>query len=141
MSGLADPLEAFRPYVDNPLPRLTTPYVTGVLGDHPSTYSRSPTLWNAAFAALALPVTYLPFDVAPERVDGFLVACRETPALLGFNVTVPYKEWAAVHLSVLNEVAHAAAAVNTILRTPEGNLVGANTDGVAALAVLQQELG
>ncbi|MBI3976531.1 MAG: hypothetical protein HY334_09085, partial [Armatimonadetes bacterium] len=140
MSPPGDPLEALRPYLANRLPSVAAPYVAGVVGDHPSTYSRSPAMWNAAFAALALPAVYVPFDVAPEHLEAFLAACRTLPALLGLNVTVPYKERAAAFLDTLDSDAAAAGAVNTILRTPEGALIGANTDGLAAHQVLETDL-
>ena len=46
----ADPFAPLRPYVLNPLPAVSALRVAGVLGDHPSLYSRSPAMWNAASA-------------------------------------------------------------------------------------------
>jgi len=137
----ADPLAPLRPYVLNDLPAVSASWVAGVLGDHPSLYSRSPAMWNAAFAALDVPAVYLPFDVPPERVDDFVAACRAAPALLGFNVTVPYKERVLVQLDGVDADAEAIGAVNTVLRTPEGKLLGTNTDGAAALEVVQRLSG
>ena len=43
--------------------------LTGIIGDAPSHYSKSPALWNAAFEQLGLNAVYLPFDVdAPMSV-------------------------------------------------------------------------
>ena len=137
----ADPLAPLRPDVLNDLPAVSASRVAGVLGDHPSLYSRSPVMWNAAFAALGVPAVYLPFDVAPARVDAFLAACRAAPALLGFSVTVPYKERVLAQLDGVDTDAEAIGAVNTVLRTPEGKLLGTNTDGAAARAVLRRFVG
>jgi len=111
--------------------------VAGVLGDHPSMYSRSPALWNAAFAAAGIDAAFVPFDVAPADLEPFLGACRGATALLGFSVTVPHKERTAAQLDSLDGDAVIIGAVNTVVRLAEGRLVGANTDGAAALRVVQ----
>lgn len=128
----ADPLEPLRPHVANPLPVVGRRWVAGVVGDRPSTYSASPRLWNAAFAALRLPAVYLAFDVPPERLGAFLAACRQATGLLGLNVTVPHKGAVVPHLDTLDADARGAGAVNTVGRTPDGTLWGANTDVAAA---------
>lgn len=132
----ADPLEPLRPHVANPLPVVGRRWVAGVVGDRPSTYSASPRLWNAAFAALRLPAVYLAFDVPPERLGAFLAACRQATGLLGLNVTVPHKRTVVPHLDALDADARGAGAVNTVGRTPEGTLWGANTDVAAARDIL-----
>ncbi len=132
----ADPLAPLRPFVLNPLPAVSALRVAGVLGDHPSLYSRSPAMWNAAFAALGLPAAYVPFDVEPGRVEAFLDSCRRVPGLLGLSVTVPYKERVLRALDALDPDAEAVGAVNTVLRTPDGHLRGGNTDSSAALHIL-----
>ncbi len=98
-------------------------------------------MWNAAFAASGMPAVYVPFDVIPEQLEAFLAACRGMPTLLGVSVTVPYKERAAAAVDALDADAAGVGAVNTILRTPEGTLLGANTDGKAAYQTLEADLG
>ncbi len=134
----ADPFAPLRPHVHNVLPAVHAPWAAGVLGSHPSLYSRSPLLWNAAFRALGLPAVYAAFDVAPERLEAFLSACRSSTSLLGFSVTVPYKERVLAFLDGVEADAHAVGAVNVVVRTAEGRLIGANTDGPAALEVLRR---
>jgi len=94
-------------------------------------------MWNASFSALGLPAVYLPFDVSPAALDGFLAACRHVPGLLGLNVTVPHKERVAVLLDELTPEAVLIGAVNTVIRTADGRLLGANTDGPAVLRALK----
>ncbi|GAB3293388.1 shikimate dehydrogenase [Hymenobacter humi] len=50
------------------------------------------------------------------------------PDLVGLNVTVPYKESVVPYLDELASSASRVGAVNVIARTPEGRLVGHNTD-------------
>lgn len=103
--------------------------IAGVLGDAPSQYSKSPQLWNAAFQYLGIDAVYLPFDVADARVGDFLRALRDCDRLLGVNVTVPHKLRVMDYLDELDSGAVRIRAVNTIVRTPDGQLVGYNTDG------------
>ena len=42
--------------------------LAGVIGDAPSQYSKSPSLWNAAFRLLGMKAIYLPLDVDQERL-------------------------------------------------------------------------
>lgn len=133
-----DPFAPLRPHVHNALPAVHAAWAAGVLGSHPSLYSRSPLLWNAAFQALGLPAVYAAFDVAPQQLEAFLSACRAAPTLLGFSVTVPYKEQVIPFLDGVDADAEAVGAVNVVVRTPKGQLLGANTDGPAALEVLRR---
>jgi shikimate dehydrogenase len=114
-------------------------WVSGLLGEHPSHYSRSPALWNAAYAELGLDAAYAPFDVPPDRLAAFVQAVRESPGLLGFNVTVPYKQAVLPYLDELDQLTTAIGATNCVVRTPDGRLVGTNTDAVGALACLIRE--
>ncbi len=103
--------------------------IAGVLGDAPSQYSKSPQLWNAAFRHLGIDGVYLAFDVDDARVGDFLRALRDSDRLLGVNVTVPYKLRVMEYLDELDSGAARIRAVNTIVRTRDGRLVGYNTDG------------
>lgn len=123
-------LAAFRKWVSNPLDEaVQADFVAGVLGDTPSQYSKSPRLWNAAFRHLGVNAVYLPFDVEEARVGGFLRAVKGSERLLGINVTVPYKLRVMEYLDELDAGAARIQAVNTIVRTPDGRLIGYNTDG------------
>jgi shikimate dehydrogenase len=110
--------------------------LAGVIGDAPSHYSKSPALWNAAFQSLNLEAVYLPFDVAENRLRGLIATFRECPSLLGVNVTVPYKLKVMEYLDELDVEAQRVRAVNTIVRRPDGRLIGSNTDGEGFLKSL-----
>jgi shikimate dehydrogenase len=76
---------------------------------------------NAAFAARGLDWLYVACEVEPERLEA---AIRGLAALgfAGANVTIPYKEAAAVLCDEATD-----AAVNTLVFR-DGRVVGVNTD-------------
>ncbi|HXG50806.1 MAG TPA: shikimate dehydrogenase [candidate division Zixibacteria bacterium] len=128
----SDQLAAIQDCVTNRLDpeRLRARWLCAVIGDGPSTYSRSPALWNAAFRALGLDATYVALDVRRERLGDFFAALRACGGFLGVNVTVPYKIEALAYLDEIDPGAQRIGAVNTIVRDPaSGRLVGFNTDG------------
>jgi len=111
--------------------------LAGVIGDSPSRYSKSPALWNAAFHRLGIHAVYLAFDVAPGRLKDLASALRDSPDILGCNVTVPHKQKIIEHLDDLDPRAARIQAVNTIVRGSDGRLLGYNTDGVGFLESLR----
>jgi shikimate dehydrogenase len=103
--------------------------IAAVIGDAPSHYSKSPELWNAAFRMLAIEAIYLPLDVQQNRLGDLMTALRNSKRVLGANVTVPHKLKMIGYLDALDPKAAQIQAVNTIVRTQDGRLVGYNTDG------------
>ncbi|MBI4529823.1 MAG: hypothetical protein HY695_38990 [Deltaproteobacteria bacterium] len=103
--------------------------ISGVIGESPSHYSKSPPLWNAVFASLGMDAAYLPLDVEESRLADLLQALKSSTRVMGVNVTVPYKMKVMEYLDGLDERARRIQAVNTIVRTAQGRLVGYNTDG------------
>jgi len=85
----------------------------------------------AAFRALGLPHTYEAIRATPAELPAIVAALREGK-YDGLNVTIPHKR--AVMALVDELDASAAFAVNTLVRTPEGRVIGHNTDA-PALAV------
>ena len=96
-----------------------------VIGD-PVRHSLSPTIHNAAFAALDLDWVYVALPVPAGRgADG--VRALRALGLEGLNVTMPHKEAAAEAVDRLTATAERLGAVNTVFR--DGDLlVGDNTD-------------
>jgi len=119
-----------QPYVTNLLDPSVNRHamVAGIIGDHPSLYAKSPSIWNAAFADLSIEATYLSFDVSSAQLPGLVNALRECRAYVGGNVTVPHKLAVMDLLDQLDPLAAQIGAVNTIRRTQDGRLVGYNTD-------------
>lgn len=60
----------------------------------------------------------------PEEIEGFL----KTGDFVGLNVTIPYKKSVIPYLDELSPAARNLGAVNTIVRRPDGCLIGHNTD-------------
>ena len=98
----------------------------GLLGEKLS-HSHSPRLHallgDAEYALCPLP---------PEALPGFLTA-REFD---GLNVTIPYKRTVMPYCAELGETALAVGSVNTLVKKPDGSLLGENTDayGFAKMA-------
>lgn len=108
-------------------------YFAGIIGDRPSQYAKSPSLWNPAFEALGVDAIYVPFDVDAPNLKPLVDALRGCERLLGVNVTVPYKVAILPLLDDVDPRARKIDAINTVVRTREGQLVGYNTDGQGAI--------
>ncbi|MGH2405850.1 MAG: shikimate dehydrogenase family protein [bacterium] len=131
------PLQAL---VENPLPPTARGLFIGLIGDHPSTYARSPRLWQPALAALGIEAVYLPLDVRAARLPEVVQLLRSCEACLGANVTVQYKETVCSLLDEVDGTARSFGAVNTIVRSRDRRLIGANTDGTGFLHALLRPL-
>lgn len=107
--------------------------VAGIIGDSPSKYAKSPSIWNPTFQQVGLDAVYLPFDVMPHRLGALISKLRQWERFLGGNVAVPYKIAIMEHLDEIDEKARRIGAVNTIVRTEDGRLIGYNTDGKGAI--------
>lgn len=114
----------------------TAQYLAGIVGENPSKYAKSPTIWNPVLERLGLDAVYLPFDVAAAQLEAFVEAARQESRLCGFSVTMPYKTAILPFLDELDPMARAIGAVNTVVRTADGRLLGSNTDGSGGLASL-----
>jgi shikimate dehydrogenase len=112
--------------------------VAGVLG-HGIGYSLSPLLHDAADRASGRRIDYQLFDVPPDHLDSFLLRVTRFPDLIGFNVTVPYKQEVAKRLDAMHEGAREVGAVNTVALRGE-HLIGYNTDRPAIASVLRAAL-
>ena len=102
-----------------------TTSLVGLLRD-PKVGSLSPPMQNAAFAARALDVVYVPLGVAPAQLED---AVRGLVALgfLGANVTTPHKR--AV-VALCDEVEGGIESVNTLV-IRDGRVLGSSTDTAA----------
>ncbi|MDI9311965.1 MAG: shikimate dehydrogenase [Limnohabitans sp.] len=70
--------------------------------------------------------SYQNFDI--QDIALFSSIIKETPDLVGMNVTIPYKEEVIPFLDELSENVKQIGAVNTIKVLPNGKLLGDNTD-------------
>ena len=96
-----------------------------IIGD-PIHHSLSPSMQNAAFAALGLNCTYIAFRVPTGELKESIESLRSIN-IAGFNVTVPHKIGVINYLDELDATAKNVAAVNTVNNT-NGIFKGYNTD-------------
>ena len=68
--------------------------------------------------------SYELFEKTPDELDDFLLHGDFN----GLNVTIPYKKSVIPFCSELSDCAKKLGAVNTIVRRPDGSLIGHNTD-------------
>lgn len=78
-------------------------------------------------------IDYVCFEREPKDVEEFL----GSDSWSGLNVTVPYKKAAFAAMDELTETARRMGNVNTIVRTPEGKLLGDNTDAYGFTCILK----
>lgn len=78
--------------------------------------------------------SYELFEKAPEALDDFL----KKGNFAGLNVTIPYKKAVLPYCSQLSECAKRLGAVNTIVRQPDGTLLGHNTDYFGFLSMVKR---
>jgi shikimate dehydrogenase len=113
-----------------------------ILGESPSRGARSPTLWNAAFAAQGVDARMLPIDVTSERLISMLDALDANAHFIGGAVTVPHKEVVARWLGDrVTPEARAIGAVNCLFRGRDGRLHGTNTDGEGSIRSFEAQFG
>ena len=110
-----------------------------ILGERPSQGARSPHLWNAVFTAQSSDIHFHPLDVEHNRLRDVVSALSDDKRFIGGAVTAPYKTAILPYLGRLDPLATRIGAVNCIYRD-NGTLVGTNTDGAAALAVLLEKI-
>lgn len=92
--------------------------VCGLLGEKLS-HSYSPQIHS-----LLGQYSYALFEKAPEELESFL----RSDSFHGLNVTIPYKKSAAALCDKLTPLAKELGSVNTIVKRPDGTLIGHNTD-------------
>jgi shikimate dehydrogenase len=99
----------------------------GLLGRNIS-YSFSQNYFNTKFKQEGIDhlFSYENFDI--QNIDEFPSILKNNPALIGLNVTIPYKEVIIPFLDELSQDAQKIGAVNTITISAQGKLTGHNTD-------------
>jgi len=110
----------------------------GIIG-WPVRHSLSPTIHNAAFAALALNWVFVPLPVAPGEAS-IAVAGLRALGFAGANVTMPHKTDVAAAMDSLSDDAHRLDAVNTIV-VGGSSVSGYNTDTPGFERFLRQDAG
>lgn len=100
----------------------------GLLG-YPLTHSFSKRFFTEKFENENIDSTYDNFEI--DNINKFPEVVKNNPEVIGFNVTIPYKEQVIQYLDELNDSAREIGAVNTIKVKRSGDnvyLKGFNTD-------------
>jgi len=77
---------------------------------------------------------YVPFEKKPSELEDFLLRGD----FAGLNVTMPYKKAVIPFCKELTPIAQKLNAVNTIVRRPDGSLIGHNTDHFGFWSMLKR---
>jgi len=100
----------------------------------------SQVMHDAAFAAAGIDARYELFELGADAVEGAVDAARG-PDWLGLQVTAPYKRLVAGLCDQVEADAAAIGAVNSVVRTASGELVGFNTDAPGFQAAVELAMG
>ena len=87
----------------------------------------SQVMHDAAFEAAGIDARYVLRELDEAEVPAAVAAARG-PEWLGLGVTAPYKPLVATLLDEVEDDALAIGAVNNVVRTDDGRLLGINTD-------------
>jgi shikimate dehydrogenase len=95
---------------------------------------------NAAFVAAGIDAEYVLRELDADEVPGAVAEARG-PGWLGLGVTAPYKQVVATLLDEVEPDARLIGAVNNVVRTGDGRLVGFNSDAPGFAAGVESALG
>lgn len=111
--------------------------IVGIIG-WPVEHSLSPTMHNAAFAALGLNWAYAAFPVPPDRVEE-AVRGLAAAGCAGLNVTIPHKRAVLGACSGVSDAVRAIGAANTLVPDGSGGYRADNTDAPGFLRALDEQ--
>jgi shikimate dehydrogenase len=111
----------------------------GLIGK-PLKRRHSPVMHDAAFDAAGIDARYVLLELEPEAVEDAVRQARG-PDWLGLGVTAPYKRVVAGLVDEVERDAETIGAVNNVVRTASGRLVGFNTDAPGFEAAVELAMG
>jgi shikimate dehydrogenase len=100
----------------------------------------SQVMHDAAFDAAGIDARYVLMELEADEVPGVVAEARG-PDWLGLGVTAPYKPLVASLCDEVERDAREIGAVNNVVRTADGRLVGINTDAPGFLAGAELAMG
>jgi len=100
----------------------------------------SQVMHDAAFDAVGIDARYVLMEV-DEQEAMRVVAEARGPGWLGLGVTAPYKRLVSALCDELEDASLVMGAVNNVVRTDDGRLVGINTDALGFRAGAELALG
>jgi shikimate dehydrogenase len=111
----------------------------GLIGK-PLKRRHSQVMHDAAFDAAGIDARYVLLELEPDAVEDAVREARG-PDWLGLGVTAPYKRVVAELCDEVDADAETIGAVNNVARTPDGRLVGFNTDAPGFQAGVELAMG
>ena len=106
-----------------------------VIGD-PIGHSKSPAIHTFWIDRLGIDADYRRAHVRPEALSAYFDERRGDPDWRGCNVTIPHKIAVMDLVADPGEVRGGIGAMNTVLRQPDGSMIGTNTDAAGFAAPL-----
>lgn len=106
----------------------------------PLSQSFAARMQNRAYEAAGLNMLYFYTEVDNEHLGDVVNGLRYMN-FAGFAVTKPNKVEVLKYLDELDPLCRKMGSSNTVVRTPEGKLIGYNTDGVGFYTSITQEAG
>lgn len=96
---------------------------------------------NTAYKAAGINMRYFYTEADSEHLKELVDAIRYMPSFAGAAVTKPNKVKVLQYLDRLDPLCEKMGACNTIVKSPQGELVGYNTDGIGFYISLTEEAG
>ncbi|MDK2768754.1 MAG: shikimate dehydrogenase [Sphingomonas sp.] len=115
---------------------MTTPFAE-VIGD-PIAQSKSPLIHKFWLSKLGIPGDYRAFHVPPDELVDYIAGACADADWRGCNVTLPHKIAVMDLVDDPGGVRDTIGAMNTILRQPDGSVIGTNTDAAGFYAPIAE---
>ena len=106
----------------------------------PLTQSFAARMQNKGYEAAGLNMVYFYTETDNEHLGDIVNGLRYMN-FAGFAVTKPNKVKVLEYLDELDPLCQKMGSSNTVVKTPEGKLIGYNTDGVGFYTALTEEAG
>jgi len=103
--------------------------------DYPA---KTPVMWNAAYREFGIDAGNVMLVGDPQGAGDMLDVFRKDAKYSGGGAGVGFKDEVIPYLDELEPLAKEIGAVNFILKTPDGNLKGVNTDGTGYAQSLEE---
>ncbi len=100
----------------------------------------SQVMHDAAFDAAGIDGRYILREIDAGQVEGVVASARGAD-WLGLGVTAPYKQVVAALVDEVEGDADAIGAVNNVVRTQDGRLIGFNSDAPGFRAAVESAMG
>ncbi|MBO5686492.1 MAG: shikimate dehydrogenase [Alistipes sp.] len=110
----------------------------GIIG-RPLRLTASARYFTAKFENEALDCAFAQYEL--PSIEALPELLASTPELVGFNVTIPYKQQVMRYLDAISPEAERIGAVNCVRRMADGRLMGYNTDIIGLRAAFDKLLG